>query len=53
MASLEEVITSTDNDLPLEVVEKIRRICNYRFNQMINDAPSDVYITGFFLHPRA
>ncbi|KAL5490634.1 hypothetical protein ACEPAI_5468 [Sanghuangporus weigelae] len=32
--------------------EKIRRAVNYRFNQMINDAPSDVYITGFVLDPR-
>jgi hypothetical protein len=53
MASLEEVITSPDNEIPSEVVEKLRRICNYRFDQMINDAPSDVYLTGFFLHPRA
>ncbi|OCB87760.1 hypothetical protein A7U60_g5083 [Sanghuangporus baumii] len=32
--------------------EKIRRAVNRRFNQMVNEAPSDVYITGFVLDPR-
>ncbi|KAL5512313.1 hypothetical protein ACEPAG_3305 [Sanghuangporus baumii] len=32
--------------------EKIRRAVNCRFNQMVNEAPSDVYITGFVLDPR-
>lgn len=31
--------------------EKIRRVVNRRFNQMVNEAPCDVYITGFVLDP--
>lgn len=42
----------SDDGLPNSVKEFIRRTVNYRFNQMVNDAPSDVYITGFILDPR-
>ena len=37
--------------LPTSVLEKIRRLCNYRFNQMINEGPSDIFITAYFLVP--
>lgn len=52
MASLNELIESDALGLPIAVIEKIRRLCNYRFDQMINDGPSDIFVAGFFLDPR-
>lgn len=51
MATLEDHITSDKLGLPLHVLEQIRRLCNWRFDYMINKAPSDIFITGFFLVP--
>ncbi len=51
-ASLDDLIQNDKVDLPLPVIEQIRRLCNWRFDKMINDAPSDIFITGFFLVPR-
>lgn len=53
MASLEDLIENDKLALSMPVIEKIRRLCNWRFNKMINDSPSDIFITGFFLVPRA
>lgn len=52
MASLDDLIKADKLNLPLPVVKKIRRLCNYRFNKMINEGPSDVFVTAFFLDPR-
>ncbi|KII84265.1 hypothetical protein PLICRDRAFT_358654 [Plicaturopsis crispa FD-325 SS-3] len=52
MASIESLIVEDKLDLPNPVIEHIRRLCNYRFDKMINQAPSDIFITGFFLVPR-
>ncbi|KAL5476496.1 hypothetical protein ACEPAI_3353 [Sanghuangporus weigelae] len=41
-----------EEDLEEAIKDHIRRTVNFRFDQMINDAPSDVYITGFILDPR-
>ncbi|KAL5536596.1 hypothetical protein ACEPAF_419 [Sanghuangporus sanghuang] len=38
--------------LPNQLKELIRRAVNYRFNQMVNQAPSDAYVCGFLLDPR-
>lgn len=53
MASLEDLIRNDKLDAPFTVIERIRRLCNYRFDKMINEGPSDIFITGFFLDPRA
>ncbi len=52
MASMDDILKS-DIGLPNEVAERIRRLCNYRFNQSIHDGPSDIFITAFFLDPRS
>ncbi|KAJ8515594.1 hypothetical protein ONZ45_g6996 [Pleurotus djamor] len=56
MATLKDRFSEADDeepkhDIPLPVVEKIRQLCNYRFNQTINDSPSDMFLAGFFLDP--
>lgn len=51
-ATIHQIITEDITGLPTEVTEKIRRAVNYRFDQMVNDAPCDVYLTGFLLDPR-
>jgi len=38
--------------LPNRIKEQIRAITNRRFNGMINNAPTDVYVAAFFLDPR-
>jgi hypothetical protein len=53
MASLEDLILGDKLDLPMHLVERIRRLCNYRFDKMINEGPSDIFVTAFFLDPRA
>ncbi|KAG1787329.1 uncharacterized protein HD556DRAFT_1409571 [Suillus plorans] len=50
-AAFEEVSKKNTVKLPVAVLEKIRRLCNYRFNQTINEAPSDIFVTAFFLVP--
>jgi hypothetical protein len=37
--------------LPSKVLEDVRQLCNYRFNQTINEGPSDIFIAAFFLVP--
>ena len=37
--------------LPVHVLERVWCLCNYRFNQIINSAPSDIWVTAFFLIP--
>ncbi|OAX39633.1 hypothetical protein K503DRAFT_799488 [Rhizopogon vinicolor AM-OR11-026] len=39
--------------LPTSVLEKICRLCNYRFNQMINEGPSDIFVTAIFFATRS
>jgi hypothetical protein len=51
-ATIHQIITEDITGLPTEVTEEIRRAVNYQFDQMVNDAPSDVYLTGFLLDPR-
>lgn len=50
-AAFEEVSKKNTVKLPVAVLEKIRRLCNYRFNQTINEAPLDIFVTAFFLVP--
>ncbi|KAG1829908.1 hypothetical protein F4604DRAFT_1887509 [Suillus subluteus] len=50
-ATIHQIITEDITGLPTEVTEKIRQAVNYHFNQMVNDAPCDVYLTGFLLDP--
>ncbi|KIM56279.1 hypothetical protein SCLCIDRAFT_29720 [Scleroderma citrinum Foug A] len=50
-ATFEELLKKNAVGLPTHVLEKIRRLCNYRFDQIINSAPSDIWITTFFLIP--
>jgi hypothetical protein len=51
-ASIHDVITDDKTDLPVIIREKIRKFVNFHFDQMINEAPSDIYLTGFILDPR-
>ncbi len=52
-AQLEEAFTTGNKaELENESIESIRRLFNTRFNQMINNAPTDIYVTAFFLDPR-
>ena len=50
-ATFEELSKKNAVGLPTHVLEKIRHLCNYRFDQIINSAPSDIWITTFFLIP--
>ncbi|EIW74896.1 hypothetical protein CONPUDRAFT_159670 [Coniophora puteana RWD-64-598 SS2] len=50
-ASIEELSLRKNFRLPREDVEQIRRLCNYQFDQLINNAPSDIFVTAFFLIP--
>lgn len=52
MAGIHDVITHPHNPMPIAVREEIRKIANFRWKQMIEDAPTDVYLTGFILDPR-
>lgn len=52
-AELQQIFTSSDRGgFDKDTIERIIGISNFRFNQMINDAPEDAYITSFVLDPR-
>lgn len=50
MASLKQHLESK-NGLSASVKRRVIKIVNKRYNEMINTAPTDAYITGFFLDP--
>ncbi|EIW85772.1 hypothetical protein CONPUDRAFT_25842, partial [Coniophora puteana RWD-64-598 SS2] len=52
-ASMKDILTTENEDfeIPAHASEQIRRRVNYRFNQMVNETPDDVYLTGFVLNP--
>jgi len=52
LASIEDLFRSGQSGLQNETIKSIRAISNKRFDQMINDGPTDIYITSFFLDPR-
>ncbi|KAI6143942.1 hypothetical protein BKA82DRAFT_4017174 [Pisolithus tinctorius] len=51
-ASFVEICKKNSTKLPNYVLEQVRQLCNYRFNQMINEAPSNIFITAFYLTPK-
>ncbi|CAE6507832.1 unnamed protein product, partial [Rhizoctonia solani] len=52
LAALDHHFKSRNCLLPSEDRARIRRVASKRFNEGINDAPTDAYITAFFLDPR-
>ncbi|KAG2071444.1 hypothetical protein BDR04DRAFT_1117646 [Suillus decipiens] len=50
-AAFEEVSKKNTVKPPVAVLKKIHHLCNYHFNQTINEAPSDIFVTAFFLVP--
>lgn len=50
-AAFEELLKKNSTQLPVHVLERVQRLCNYRFDQIINSAPSDIWVTAFFLIP--
>lgn len=50
-AAFYDVSQKNSVKLPVPVLENIRCLCNYRFNQMINEGLSDIFITAYFLVP--
>ncbi|KAI0688084.1 ribonuclease H-like domain-containing protein, partial [Cytidiella melzeri] len=53
LAELHDRITDPHIPMPNGVREDIWRIANFRWKAMIEQAPRDVYHTGFILDPRA
>jgi hypothetical protein len=52
LASIEDLFRSGSSGLGEYAIRSIRAIANKRFDQMINDGPTDIYLTSFFLDPR-
>ena len=50
-AAFEELSKKNSTQLPVHVLEKVQHLRNYCFNQIINAAPSDIWVTAFFLTP--
>lgn len=50
-AAFKDVTKKNHIAIPGDVLEKIQHLCNYRFNQIINEAPSNIWVTTFFLVP--
>ncbi|KAG2132129.1 uncharacterized protein EDB93DRAFT_1340200 [Suillus bovinus] len=51
VTQMEQLLRGNTIRLWEETKLAIRTITNAQFNQMINNAPNDPYITAFFLHP--
>lgn len=50
-ASLRNLFTC-DEDIDKELARKVTAIVNRRYKEFINDSPTDIYFTAFFLDPR-
>ena len=51
VSQMSQLLKGNTVELEDETKARIREITNMRFNQMINKAPNDPYITAFYLHP--
>lgn len=51
MSRLEYIFASDRVRLSANTVAEIRAIANQRFNEMINEGPTDIYVTALFLDP--
>ncbi|KAG8744291.1 hypothetical protein FRC12_014824 [Ceratobasidium sp. 428] len=52
LASLNQYFLSNHSQLTTAEKERILRLASNRFNEAINDAPTDCYLTAFFVDPR-
>lgn len=50
-ASLRELFLH-DEDIDKELAGKVTAIVNRRYKEFIDDSPTDIYFTAFFLDPR-
>jgi len=50
-ASLQNLF-SRDGDIDAELAGKVTAIVNRRYKEFIDDSPTDIYFTAFFLDPR-
>ena len=50
-AMIHQILMEDVTGLPSDVTEDICKAVNFQFNQMVNDAPDDVYHTGFMMDP--
>lgn len=50
-SQLDSFFQRNEYDLMARTIDDIRAITNSRFDEMITDAPNDIYITAFFLNP--
>ena len=50
-ASLRDLFQD-DQDIDKELAEKVTAIVNRRYKEFIDDSPTDIYFTAFFLDPR-
>ena len=51
VAQLKEIFSKNTIKLQLNTIEAIQAITNKQFNELINNAPNDMYVTAFFLDP--
>src|SRR5882724_5026414 len=50
-ATIDQIIVEDVTGLPSDVTEGICKAVNFQLNQMVNDAPDDVYHMGFMMEP--
>lgn len=51
MSSYSDLFSTNKHCISAGAMTDMRAILNRRFNELINEAPDDVYLTCFFLHP--
>lgn len=51
MATYHDIFNNNVWRLPEYVIESVRRIVNYRYNEMVTGPQKDIYVTAFFLNP--
>ncbi|KAF9501095.1 hypothetical protein BDN71DRAFT_1479683 [Pleurotus eryngii] len=51
MAHMNNILKS-EIEVPNSVAEKIQHLCNNQFSQSINNGPSNIFVTAFFLNPQ-
>jgi hypothetical protein len=53
LAALNQHFSSKNNLLSAQDKSRLQSMIYSRFNEAMNEAPTDVYVTTFFLDPRA
>jgi hypothetical protein len=51
IAAMDFLFSSGSCELPKEAIQRLKRSINARFTNAVNEAPTDAFVAGHFMHP--